>query len=519
MINPAATQEPISGYPLRINPAETLPPDSGSPKGDSPGLLSGESVGDSYIIHSMLENQGKQSRVYLAKKWGKSYVVKVYSNGWKPSVQLQTFLSGVRHPNIVPVLESGEINHEYYEVYEYYPEGTLEEAPALSYGKIQNVVVPSINEGLHELHTHGIVHCDIKPSNLFFCDDGNRVIIGDCGISGFTNANGKWIDALRGTPEYAPRVKALLWSASMSPAYDYGSFGLVLCRAVLGRSLFEGMSVEEIASAWETGLELPSQISGRLGILIRGLLNEDEDQRWEGEFIRPTNRSLYSGIRRERVIKPLIFGMFDGQMLSVSTLHQLSQAIQNHWTQATKIIKRRELTEFVHQFRPELDQEIQGLSQVQDANADAAVFKLLMAITDDPNPIVYCDKKYRSLEDYVNRLSTGKDETAKKFLQSGLLVYYLRHNDYDPAKVDQLEQLIRRNDSGDMAAVSTICFALQGKKSIELFGVQVSGLEELIPVLNRCSVKELDMLMEDDQFIAWMNRMGYEKQMKKIREG
>ena len=113
MINPAATQEPISGYPLRINPAETLPPDSGSPKGDSPGLLSGESVGDSYIIHSMLENQGKQSRVYLAKKWGKSYVVKVYSNGWKPSVQLQTFLSGVRHPNIAPVLESGDINHEY----------------------------------------------------------------------------------------------------------------------------------------------------------------------------------------------------------------------------------------------------------------------------------------------------------------------------------------------------------------------------------------------------------------------
>ena len=61
------------------------------------------------------------------------------------------------------------------------------EAGALPINYIQNVIVPSINEGLHELHINGIVHCDIKPSNLFFSDDKDRIIIGDCGISGYIN--------------------------------------------------------------------------------------------------------------------------------------------------------------------------------------------------------------------------------------------------------------------------------------------------------------------------------------------
>lgn len=525
MINAAETQPPKSHIGHIINAGETIAPGSTSQSSQSIRLLAGESVADSYVINSLMDKQGKQSNVYLAKKWGKSYVVKIYHNGWHPSNQMRSFLTSVRHPNIAHVVECGDHGGFYYEIYEYYSEGTLDEAGALSSTHIQNVIVPSINEGLHELHRNGIVHCDIKPSNLFYTNGGERVVIGDCGISGYTNSNGKFVDAVRGTPEYAPRVKALLWSAAMSPAYDYGSFGLVLCKAVLGHSLFEGMSVEEISKAWEGGLELPSQISGRLSALIKGLLNEDEDQRWgyvqvkrwcEGEYMRPVNRSIYSKTKKENQNKPLIFGRFDGQTVSVTTLHQLAQAIKKHWSQASRVVKRRELIEFVRQFDRSLVDKIRELALYQDA--DAAVYKLLMYIEDDPQRIHYCDKEYASLADYVEQLSTGKDEIAKKFLASGLLVFYLRYNDYEQAQVDRLEQLIRRNGSDDMAAISTICFALQGKKAIDIFGVSVESLDALIPVLSKCSVKEIDELLQSDRFIAWLNRMGYEKEMRKMKE-
>ena len=488
-------------------------------------LLAGESVADSYIINSLMVKQGKQSNVYLAKKWGKSYVTKIYHNGWHPSNQMQSFLTTVRHPNIAHVIECGEHRGYYYEIYEYYSEGTLDDVDALPIVHIQNVIVPSINEGLHELHRNGIVHCDIKPSNLFYADGENRVVIGDCGISGYTNANGKLIDAVRGTPEYAPRVKALLWSASMSPAYDYGSFGLVLCKAVLGHSLFAGMSIEEISKAWENGLELPSQISGRIGILIKGLLNEDEDKRWgylqvkrwcEGEYMRPVNRSIYSRQKREIQTKPLIFGHFDGRTVSVSTMHQLATAIQQYWTQATRIVKRRELVEFIRQYDREIAEKVRERALYQDT--DAAVYKLLLYIGDDPQRIVYCGKNYGTLAEYVEQLSSGKDEIAKRFLSSGLLVFYLRQNEYEKAQVDKLELLIKRNGCEDMSSVSTICFALQGKKSIDVFGMPVQSLEDLVPVLGKCSMREIDALLNNDRFIAWVNRLGYEKEMRRIKE-
>lgn len=526
MINGAETQLPNDYNNRAINSEETVIPNNLNNGGRGIVLLSGESIADSYVINSLMENQGKQSNVYLAKKWGKTYVVKMYKNGWRPSDKMKFFLTSVRHPNIARVIECGEHKGCYYEIYEYYSEGTLEEAGALSATHIKNVIVPSINEGLHELHQNGIIHCDIKPSNLFYADNASRVVIGDCGISGYANSKGKLVDALRGTPEYAPRVKSLLWSAAMSPAYDYGSFGLVLCRAVLGRSIFEGMTVEEIAEAWEDGLDLPSQISGHLGTLIKGLLNEDEDKRWdyvqvkrwcEGEYMRPVNRNIYARAKKDNQKTPMIFGRFDDQIISVTTLHQLEQAIKNHWDQAYRIVKRRELVDFVRQFDESLVEKIRKLALYQDE--DAAVYKLLMYISDDKQKIVYCGKKYDSLSEYVSHLSTGRDEVARKFLSTGLLIFYLRYNNYDQVQVDKLEQLIRRNRSDDLTSIYTICFALQGGKSIELFGNSVGSMNDLVPVLSKCSIRDIDTLLRNDRFIAWLNKLGYENEMKKMSEG
>ena len=516
--------ETIPPQLITDNISETIPPKGSIQSVQSVVLLAGESIADSYVVNSLMDKQGRQSNVYLAKKWGKSYVIKLYQNGWHPSRQMQTFLTNVRHSNIAHVVECGNHNGDYYEIYEYYAEGTLEETGVLPSAHIQNVIVPSINEGLHELHRNGIVHCDIKPSNLFYSNSETSVVIGDCGISGYTNSNGKFVDVVRGTPEYAPRVKSLLWSATMSPAYDYGSFGLVLCRAVLGHSLFEGMSVEEISRAWETGIELPSQITGRLRTLIKGLLVEDEEQRWgysqvkrwcEGEYMRSANRNIYVRNNKQTQIKPLIYGRFENQTLSVTSLHQLEQAIIEHWSQATRIIKRRELVEFVRQFDKSLADKVRDLSLIQDT--DVAVYKLLLFIADNKQKIAFCGKEYTSLEEYVRCLADGNDEVAKHFLLSGLLIFYLRYNDYDRTQVDKLELFIKRNND-DMASITTICYALQGKRNVDVFGEMVDSLDSLVPVLHKCSITEISELLNSNHFIAWFNRLGYEKEVRKMKE-
>lgn len=524
MINTAETKLPTNNSE-RINTSETRLPNSVSNSGVDSVFAPGESVADSYYVNSLLDKQGRQATVYSAKKWGKNYIIKLYSNEWKPSKAVQNFLLNVRHPNIAHVIDSGEHNGDYYEIYDYYSEGTLEDVKTVSGSVIANVIVPSINEGLHELHDKGIVHCDIKPSNLFFSDERRSVIIGDCGISGYSGTDGRFVGAVRGTPEYAPPVKSVMGSAVITPAYDYGSFGLVLCRMAMGRSLFEGMSETEIATAWCNGLVIPNPISGRLSMLVKGLLNPDENKRWgyldvkrwcEGEYRTAEKRDIFPKRTDVAEKKPLVFGKIDNKMLSVKTLHQLAVAIVEHWEQATNIIRRNELVSFIRQFDSDMSEKARKCALIKDN--DIATYKLLTIIEKNPTRICFCGKVYNSFLEYVNQLATGKDEVAMKFLSSGMLVYFLRENNFEPLQVDKLEQIILREGSKNMSAALTVCYTLRGNKTIEIRGVQVQTLEDLYPILMSSSVREInDMLLRDD-FIAWMNRMGYEKEMRRIRE-
>ena len=99
-----------------------------------------------------------------------------------------------------------------------------------------------------------------------------------------------------------------------------------------------------------------------------------------------------------------------------------------------------------------------------------------------------------------------------------MLVFWLRYNGYDEVYVEKLEALIKRNGCNDMASISTICFALQGKKNIQLFDTEVNSLNELVSIISKKTILEIHNLLEQDNFIAWMNRIGYEKEMRKMRE-
>ena len=513
----------------KINSADTIPPDGYKEDANEPLRIdAGATIAGSYILNSSLSNEGKQAEIFLAKKWGKNYVVKVYKNGWHQNAKIKDYLLSVNHPNIAAIVECGDYNGNYFEIYEYYNQGTLEDIDSLSVQHISKIIIPSINEGLRELHRNGILHCDIKPSNLFYSNDKERIIIGDCGISGFTNNKGSMIDSFRGTPEYPPLVKSHMWIAQYSPEYDYGAFGLVLCRLVLGYSLFDGCSEEAIAKAWSDGIKLPSSISGRIETLIKGLINPNENERWnytevkrwcEGEYMRPKGRGFYNARqRRSKEKRPLVFGRFENEVLKVSSLSQLAKAIRSHWEQATHVIKRNELLDFLRQFideKPDIVSKAQVLAREHDV--DAAVFKLLCLLDTDAEDICFCGEVYINLSDYIAHLYSA-DITARKFLASGLLIYYLREQNANKHQVDKLEQLIKSEGVNNMSAISTICYAIQSKRSIEVFGSSVNNLEELITAIAEKPIEQISSLVEMDSFSAWLFSIGYDREVKIMAE-
>jgi serine/threonine protein kinase len=118
-------------------------------------------------------------------------------------------------------------------------------------GKLSAVYLQNVRETFRQLaeaiaflHAHGVVHRDVKPSNVMITPEG-RVVLLDFGlaIDGRSDATLDH-DLIVGTPGYmSPEAIAMRKPA---PASDWYSFGVMLYQALTGQRLFNGANAAEL---------------------------------------------------------------------------------------------------------------------------------------------------------------------------------------------------------------------------------------------------------------------------------
>ena len=209
-------------------------------------------------------------------------------------------LAQLSHPNIVKVLDFGEQGGLHYLVMEYLRGGTLKTrlGHPIPYREAARLLLP-IAQALKFSHQRGIIHRDVKPSNLLFSET-EELMLSDFGIAKILNSG----DGLRltstnmtiGTPDYmAPEQ---IHSKDVDHRVDIYSLGAVLYEMLTGRKPFTAktpMAVlvkstsEPLPSPRLFISDLPDYIEDAL---LKALAKKPEDRFANMEFLASVMREM-----------------------------------------------------------------------------------------------------------------------------------------------------------------------------------------------------------------------------------
>ncbi len=218
--------------------------------------------------------------------------------------------SALNHPNICTIYEVAEaggrtfIAMEYVEgrpLNELIPAEGLPPGDVLRYGK-------QIAEALAHSHDRGIVHRDLKSSNVMVTPEG-RVKVLDFGLAkrlaeaiGGEEATRTEVSQpgmVAGTFSYMP--PEVLRGEPADARSDIWSFGVLLYEMAAGRLPFQGKSLFDLTAAVlrEPAPELPARIGAGLRAVVGRCLAREPGQRYQrGGEARAAIESVESAARR-----------------------------------------------------------------------------------------------------------------------------------------------------------------------------------------------------------------------------
>ena len=377
------------------------------------GVLSENQMVEDYRILERMQVETGEADLYICEKNSKKYVLKHYRREAAIKEEIIKKLKAIDSPYVAKLVSTGIYHNRPYEIIPYYINGSLQ-GKRYSLEELKTTIIPELNEALHELHSHEIVHKDLKPSNIMLSDNGTDIAVIDFGISSVKeNGNTIVLTKTGFTPDYTAHeaFNGLYLNES-----DYYSLGITVYELYTGTTPYRDLTSEQIELYTSVQkIPLPDDMDKELKELISALTYYDITNRKDKS--NPNRRWTYEEVKKwlagERQVIPGTGtteqneykdeGQMQGYLFMgtvYSDRHRLALAFAHNWEKAKKELFNGMLSA---RFKASDQAFAIACMDAEEAygtgiNSDLLFFRILYRLDENLEDFIWKGHQYNNLE-------------------------------------------------------------------------------------------------------------------------
>ena len=507
---------------------------------------------EKYVVKEKMQVKSGEADLYICEHGNKKYVAKVYRREMSIKPDVIAKLKNISSPYVAPICDMGEWNGTTVEVMPYYPIGSLQ-GKKLELDQLKNVIIPCLNNGLKAMHDNGIIHKDLKPSNIMITEGGKSIAIIDFGISSAVESGSTVIVTRTGmTPQYsAPETfRDLFLSES-----DYYSMGITIYELYCGKTPYDNMPQEEIEKYVSVQrIPFPSNMPQELKELIIALTyyditnrknKENPNRRWGYDEVKKWCSGIKQTIPGEGIDRKEI-PPFEFKGKKYIKREELVRALVENWDDGKKQLFRGNFSQYFGRF----DKPAENICRKAEMDAtrqsgkdDMIFWSTMYALNPKTTEFYWKGRVYQSLpalgRDLLEHL--WKDDKSlnsyvTEIFNNSIFSAYVRQFDAKNTQmlkaVESLESSFRAYTSGRDRRINLYMtgYMLSGQKLMHIGDKDFRTVGELNEFMKKMVDESFDDFQElchslvdydgnlDCQFESWLVALGKRKEIEQWKQ-